>query len=70
MSFAPKELQEEREAQAAAQKAAVIASLKRSGAGCLFIAILALCALFYLAGYVRAVAIKPDCVTPSRASTP
>jgi hypothetical protein len=69
MSFAPKELQAEREEQAAAQKAALIASLKRSGAGCLFIAILVLCALFYLAGYVAS-ATRPETIKPSHVSTP
>jgi hypothetical protein len=64
MSFAPKELQEEREAQAEAQKAALFASLKRGGAGCLFVAILALCFLFYIAGRVS------EMTTPTHVSTP
>lgn len=70
MSFAPKEVAEEREAKAAEQWRRAKRGLQLYGAGCAFAAILALCALFYLAGYVAAAAIKPDCVTPSRAPTP
>jgi len=70
MSFAPKEVQEEREAHAAEQWRKAKRGLQLYGAGCGFVAILALCALFYLAGYVAAVATKPATVTPTHVSTP
>lgn len=64
MSFAPKHLQAEREEQGEAQKAAMLASLKRGGAGCLFVAILALCFLFYIAGRVAEMTIPTHVSTP------
>jgi hypothetical protein len=68
MSFAPKELQAERELAAAENWRKARRELKAYGAGCLFVAILALCALFYLTGYVAG--WTPDCVKPSHVSTP
>jgi hypothetical protein len=70
--FASKEVAEERQAAAAEQWRLAKRSGKQFGAGCLFVLILALCALFYLAGYINA-AVAPDCapqVKPSRVSTP
>jgi hypothetical protein len=68
--FASKEVAEERQAAAQEQWRLAKQSGQRYGAGCLFVLILALCALFYLAGYVNA-AIRPDCQTkPTHVSTP
>lgn len=49
--FADKETMKRREEAAAIEWAKAKASAKRFGAGCLALSILALCGLFYLAGY-------------------
>jgi hypothetical protein len=68
MSFAPKEVAEEREAKAAEQWRRAKRGLQIYSGGCAFVLILALCALFYLAGYVAA--WRPDCDKPTHVSTP
>lgn len=57
-------IMEEREIKAAAQWQAAKRQLKGLGAGCLFIAIAALCFLFYIAGRVAEMKIPTHVSTP------